>query len=137
MTTKPRSQRLGFLSVDTGDVVCFSSDDVLRIIEALGGTTEDYSSFVERFDGIPCDFRADGRYSVDKLIAVANDGVIHDVVVIGGGDWKGFQRFLREEEPTLEEFLSGHPRKAEMGTGKSFRPGIFRQLCDEYRRQLK
>jgi hypothetical protein len=65
MTTKPRSHRLGSLSVDTGDVVCFSSDDVLRMVQALGGTAEDYSAFVERFRGIGCDFHADGRYTAD------------------------------------------------------------------------
>jgi hypothetical protein len=120
--------------VDTGDVVCFSSDDVLRILEALGGTVEDYNAFVARFGGIPCGFHADGRYPVDRLIAVADDGKTRDVVVIGG-DWKRFQRFLRAEEPTLDEFLDGHPRKADIGTGEGFRLAVFRRLCAEYRRQ--
>jgi hypothetical protein len=136
MTAKIRRQCLGSLSVDTGDVVCFSSDAVLRIIEALGGTPEDLSAFVERFGGVGCGFHADGRYAVDRLVAVDDDGETRDVVVIGG-EWKGFERFLREDEPTFDEFLDGHPRKAEVGTGKSFRPGIFRQLCDEYRQQVR
>jgi hypothetical protein len=136
MTTKPRSHRLGSLSVDTGDVVCFSSDDVLRMVQALGGTVEDYSAFVERFGGIGCDFHADGSYAVDRLTAVTDKGETQDVVVIGG-DWKRFQRFLRQGEPTLTEFLDGHPRKEEVGAGESFRLGIFRRLCAEHRRLLE
>jgi hypothetical protein len=134
MTRQPRSRRLGSLVVDTGDVVCFSSDSVLRIIEALGGKVEDYDAFIERFDGVRCGFHADGSYTVDQVTAVARSGATSAAVVIGGEGGQ-FQRLLREDEPTLEEFLSAHPRKEEMGTGKDFNSRVFRQLCDEYRRQ--
>ena len=76
-----------------------------------------------------------GVYVVDRLVAVDTNGETRDVVVIGG-DWKGLRRFLGEEEQTLDEFLDAHPRKEEVGTGKDFRPEVFRQLCPEYRRQL-
>ena len=61
MTTTPRRDSLGSLSVDTGDVVCFSSDDVLRIIEAIGASPDDYDAFLKRFDGITCGFHAEWR----------------------------------------------------------------------------
>jgi len=121
--------------VDTGDVVCFSSDAVLRMIKERGGTVEDYETFIAQFDGVPCQFRADGRYAVDQLVAVADNGDTHDVTVIGGA-WRRFARFLRKDEPTLDEFLARHPDASRIGEGDQFKPRIFQRLCREYGGQL-
>jgi len=130
-----RVRSLGSLTVDTGDVVCFSSDAVLQIIKQMGGDIDDFEKFIERFGGVPCQFHADGRYSVDQLIAVADNGDTHDVTVVGGS-WRRFARFLRRDEPTLDEFLARHPQRSKIGQGEDFKLRIFQRLCREYRTRV-
>jgi hypothetical protein len=130
-----RVRSLGSLSVDTGDVICFSSDAVLRMVEQLGGTVEDSEAFISRFQGVPCQFHADGRYAVDQLVAVANDGETYDVAVIGG-NWKRFARFLGKDEPTFDEFLASHPDASRIGEDKQFKLRIFQRVCREYQELL-
>jgi hypothetical protein len=130
-----RARSLGSLTVDTGDVVCFSSDAILEMIKQLGGDVEDYEQFIERFGGVPCQFHCDGRYTVDQLIAVVDNGDTHNVTVVGGS-WRRFARFLRNDEPTLDEYIARHPDQSKIGQGDNFKPRIFKRLCREHRALL-
>ena len=96
-----KSHELGVISVDAGDVICFSMDEVLRMAERQHMDVDD---FISQHKGVECDFRSDGGYGVDKVIAVQQDGTTFDMVLIGG-DVKNLRRFLLEEEPNFEEFV--------------------------------
>jgi len=135
MKKRPRITSLGTLSVDTGDVVCFSSDSVLRILRARGKDVNDYEKFLEQFDGVPCQFAADGSYRLEKMIAVNRKGESCDMVVIGDG-MRNFQRFLLTDEQTFTEFFEGHPLRERVGQGSAFRPRIFARIAKEYRQKL-
>ena len=135
MKKRPHMTSLGTLSVDAGDVVCFSSDAVHRILRALGKDIDEYEEFLEEYDGVPCQFAADGSYRMEKLIAVSQKGESCEVVVIGGG-MRTFQRFLFTDEPTFTEFFDGHALKEQVGEGATFRPRIFARIAKKYREKL-
>ena len=135
MRKQPRITPLGTLSVDTGDVVCFSTDSVLRILNALGKTLDDYEEFLAEFGGVPCQFAADGRYHVERLTAVHNKGETHDIVVIGDS-MRNFRRFLLTDDPTFDEFFEGHPLRDRVNHGPTFRPRLFARICREYRQKI-
>lgn len=135
MKKRPRLTSLGKLSVDTGDVVCFSSDSVLRILRALGKDVNNYEEFLQQFDGVPCQFAADGSYHVEKMTAVHQKGESCDLVVIGDG-MRTFRRFLRPDEPTFTEFFEAHPLRERVGQGPMYRPRVFARIAKEYRQKL-
>ena len=135
MKKRPRMNSLGTLSVDTGDVVCFSSDSVLRILRALGKDVDDYDEFLEQYDAVPCQFAADGSYQVAKMIAVSSKGQKVELVVISDG-LSNVQRFLRTDEPTFDKFLERHPLKEQVGEGTKFRQRVFARIAKEYRKKL-
>jgi hypothetical protein len=127
-----RSKELGVISVDAGDVVCFSMDRCLDIAERLNMGVD---SFIRNFSGVECNFGADGGYGVDKVIAVQKDGTTYDVVLIGG-DIRNFRRFLTVFEPTFNEFMDSHPRSKEIGHGKDFNKDLFQEIAEEYHQRL-
>jgi len=127
-----RNQELGKLSVDAGDVVCFSMDSVMRLAEKLG-VSED--TLIQRYDGVECGFAADGNYGVDSLTAVDVDGRTYSVVLIGGAPEK-FKRFLSEGDSTFHEFYTGHARYSEVGKGEQFNRNLFDAIAAEYRTKL-
>ncbi len=132
---RPRVTPLGTLSVDTGDVVCFSSDSVVRMLQALGKDVHDYEEFLKEFEAVPCQFAADSLYRVEKVTVVNPKGESCDAVVIGHG-LRNFERFLLVAEPTFDEFLKRHPLRKQIGQGSTFRPRIFARIAREYRPKL-
>ena len=132
---RPRITLLGTLSVDTGDVVCFSSDSVLRILRALGKDVHDYEEFLKEFEAVPCQFAADSLYRVEKVTMVDSKGETCDAVVVGDGT-PNFERFLLTNEPTFDEFLKRHPLSKQIGQGATFRPRILARIAREYRLKL-
>lgn len=127
-----RSNELGKIAVDAGDIVCFSMDSVMRLAEKLG-VSED--TLIKRYDGVECGFGADGNYGVDSMTAVDVDGKTYSVVMIGGEPDK-FLRFLGETDPTFNDFYKGHPRYAEVGKGEQFNRELFDSIAAEYRKKL-
>jgi hypothetical protein len=127
-----RFQRLGDIGVDTGDVVCFSSEQCLKIAERLG---IDFNTLIKGYGGLECNFNSDGCYDVCKVFAVQKDGETYDMVLIGG-DIQNFHRFLNHDEPTIDEFVDSHPKSEEIGCGKDFKIEIFNEVFAEYRQQL-
>lgn len=128
---KPKTQELGKLLVDSGDVVCFSLDNVDRLAERLGLSTDEV---LRRYEGVACQLNEDGVYGVDTATAVRTDGGTHSVVVIGADE--NFLRLLGADEPTLREFLQAHPRYGELGKGDSFNEQVFKELVAEYKAKL-
>ncbi len=77
---------LGTLTVDAGDVVCFSVDAVLRMMKKLGHKDhEGFDTFVEKYNGICCCFGADGIYGVDQVTIVQGKDE-YQGILIGGPD---------------------------------------------------
>ena len=127
-----KSKELGIISVDAGDVVCFSMDRCLDIADRLNMSVD---NFIKSFSGVNCEFHSDGGYGVDKVTAVRQDGSTCDMVLIGG-DTKNFLRFLNEGEQELNEFIDSHPRLGEIGFGNEFNRVLFAEIVHEHRRQL-
>ncbi len=127
-----KSEELGVIAVDAGDVVCFSMDSCLDIAERLN---VDVDTFIRNYRGVECNFRAEGGYGVDQVIAVQKDGSTCDMVLIGG-DIKNLRRFLTDDEPTFREFMDSHPRNQEIGFGENFKKDIFIEISKEYSQQL-
>jgi len=127
-----KKQELGVISVDAGDVVCFSMDSCLRVAERLG---MDVDAFIERYKGVECDFRADGGYGVDQVTAVQDDGKTYDMILIGG-DAEHLRRFLKEGELSFHEFMESHPRRDEIGTGQDMNHALFGEIAKEYHDKL-
>jgi len=127
-----KRRELGVISVDAGDVVCFSMDRCLEMAERLD---MDVDTFIRRFEGVECDFRADGGYGVDQVIAVQDDGKTYDMVMIGG-DVRHLRRFLNEGEQDFHEFMESHPRAGEIGGGENFDHALFADIAKEYHQQL-
>lgn len=127
-----KRKELGVISVDAGDVVCFSMDRCLDIAERLN---MDVDTFIRRYGGVECDFRADGGYGVDKVTAVQDDGKTYDMVLIGA-DTARLRRFLTEDELNFHEFMEGHPRSGEIGSGEDFNHALFAEIAKEYHQKL-
>jgi len=127
-----KRRELGVISVDAGDVVCFSMDRCLDIAERL---KMDVDTFIQRYNGVECDFRADGGYGVDQVTAVQDDGKTYDMVMIGG-DVTHLRRFLTEDEKSFHEFMESHPRAKEIGSGPDFNHALFGEIAKEYYQQL-
>ena len=127
-----KNRELGRLLVDTGDVVCFSMDSVIRLAERLD-ISED--ALIARYDGVECNFSSDGNYGVDTLTAINQDGSTHSVVMIGGKPDE-FLRFLNEDEPTFSDFYTSHPRYPEVGKGENFNRQVFDEIIADYRKKL-
>jgi hypothetical protein len=127
-----RSHELGKITVDAGDIVCFSMDSVMRLAEKLG-VSED--ALIKRYNGVECGFGADGNYGVDSMTAVDVDGETYSVVMMGCEPGK-FLRFLGETDPTFNEFYKGHSRYAEVGKGEKFNGELFESIALEYRAKL-
>jgi len=127
-----KKRELGVISVDAGDVVCFSMDSCLRVAERLG---LDVDAFIERYNGVECDFRADGGYGVDQVTAVQDDGKTYDMILIGG-DAEHLRRFLKEGESSFHEFMENHPRRDEIGSGEEMNHALFGEIAKEYHDKL-
>lgn len=127
-----KARELGVISVDAGDVICFSMDEVLNMAERQNMDVDD---FIRRYRGVECDFRADGGYGVDKVTAVQQDGKTYDMILMGG-DTKNLRRFLLEGEPNFHEFMENHPRNGEIGSGPAFNHEIFEEISKEYHEKL-
>jgi hypothetical protein len=127
-----KRRELGVISVDAGDVVCFSMDRCLDIAERLKLDVDD---FIKLYDGVECDFRADGGYGVDQVTAVQDDGETFDMVMIGG-DVTRLRRFLNEDEGNFHEFIEAHPRSKEIGFGENFNHALFAEIAEEYHQKL-
>lgn len=127
-----RSSELGKITVDAGDIICFSIDDLMRLAEKLGVSEE---TLIQRYNGVKCNFGADGNYGVDSLTAVDVDGGTYPVVLIGG-DPEKFLRFLGKNDPTFGEFYKNHPRYAEIGKGDNFNRELFDLIAAEYKAKL-
>ena len=128
-----KKEKLGFLSVDAGDVVCFSVDSVMRIIKKMNNNYDpvsDFDQFVDDFDGVSCRFNSDGGYQVDKVTGIDLDGNTFNMVIIGLPD--NFQRLLDENEPTYNEFYESHPDKDKVGQGEHFNKEIFDRISKEH-----
>jgi len=129
---KPKANELGRLLVDAGDVVCFSYDQVMRLAEKLGISDD---ALIRRFEGVACNFGADGNYGVDSLTAVTTDGKTHPVVMIGG-DPETFLRFLGDDEQGFGEFYKAHPKYAQVGKGEQFNRELFDTIVKEHAAKL-
>lgn len=127
-----KSRELGRVVVDAGDVVVFSMDQVMRLAEKLK-ISED--ALIQRYEGVPLEFHADGTYGVDRLFAVTDEGKTYPVVMIGGEPDK-FLRFLGVDEQSFHDFYENHPRKAEVGEGETFNRALFEEIAAEYRKKL-
>jgi len=127
-----KNRELGRVVVDAGDVVVFSMDAVMRLAEKLK-VSED--ALIARYDGVACDFHADGTYGVDRLFAITKEGKTYPVVMIGG-EPDNFLRFLGAGEQSFHDFYESHPRKAEVGEGEAFNRVIFEEIAAEYRKKL-
>lgn len=123
-----KSKEMGVISVDAGDVVCFSYDEVMNMASECGMGTE---AFITQFNGVECGFAADGGYGVDKVTAVQQTGQTYDMILIGG-DTRTLRRFLLEGEPNFSEFMENHPKQKEIGSGKDFNEGVFAEIAAEY-----
>ena len=128
-----KSKELGVISVDAGDVVCFSMDRCLDIADRLNMSVD---NFIGNFSGVKCEFRSDGGYGVNKVTAVDLVGSTCDMVLIGGAVPKNLRRFLNEGEQDFNEFMDSHPRNGEIGFGKEFNRELFAEIAYEHRRQL-
>lgn len=127
-----KNRELGRVLVDAGDVVVFSMDQILRLAEKLKISEDD---LIRRYEGVSCDFNADGNYGVDRLFAVTNEGKTYPVVMIGSEPDK-FLRFLGADEQSFHAFYENHPRKAEVGQGDEFKRDVFESIAAEYRAKL-
>lgn len=127
-----KSKELGRVLVDAGDVVVFSMDQVMRLAERL---KVDESTLIARYEGVSCDFGADGNYGVDRLFAITREGKTYPVVMIGGEPDK-FLRFLGDGEQSFHDFYESHPRRAEVGEGEGFNRALFDEIAAEYRKRL-
>jgi len=127
-----RNKELGRVLVDAGDVVVFSMDQVMRLAEKL---KIDESTLIARYEGVSCDFGADGTYGVDRLFAIDLQGKTYPVVMIGG-EPDQFLRFLGHGEQTFHDFYEAHPRKAEVGQGETYNRAVFDEIAAEYRKKL-
>jgi hypothetical protein len=125
-------KELGRVLVDAGDVVVFSMNDIIRLAEHLK-VNEDV--LIALYEGVVCQFDADGTYGVDRLVAVTEEGKTYPVVMIGGEPDK-FLRFLGEREQTFHDFYENHPRRAEVSDGETFNRALFEEIAAEYRRKL-
>lgn len=126
------NEELGNLITDTGGIVCFSLENVIRLSKKLG-ISED--ALIQRYEGVKCEFEDGGIYGVDILKAVNNDGSTHPVVMIGA-DPEKFIRFLGGDEQTFDDFYKSHHRYGEVGIGDQFNSELFEIIADEYRFQL-
>lgn len=126
-----KARELGIISVDAGDVVCFSMDEVIR----MAGDPDRVDNFIKRHRGVECEFRADGGYGVDQVTAVQQDGTTFDMILIGG-DSKNLRRFLLQDEPSFHEFMESHPRRHEIGHGPAFSHDVFAEISKEYHEKL-
>jgi len=130
MTIKNRE--LGLVLVKAGDVVVFSMDAIVRLAELLKVSKE---TLIEQYEGVPCQFGANGTYGVDRLVAVTNEGKTYPAVMIGG-DPDNFRRFLEVDERTFHDYYESHPRRAEVDNGETFNRAIFEEIAAEYRKNL-
>ena len=128
-----KSKELGVISVDAGDVVCFSMDRCLDIAKRLNMSVD---NFIGNFSGVKCEFRSDGGYVVNKVTAVDLVGSTCDMVLIGGAVIKNLRRFLKKGEQDFNEFMDSHPRNGEIGFGKEFNRNLFAEIACEHRQQL-
>lgn len=127
-----KNRELGRVLVDAGDVVVFSMDAIMRLAERLK-VSED--TLIQRYDGVSCEFGADGTYGVDRLFAVNKEGKTYPVVMIGGEPDK-FLRFMDADEQSFHDFYENHPRRAEVGQGETFNRGLFEEIAAEYRAKV-
>lgn len=127
-----KNRELGRVLVDAGDVVVFSMDAIMRLAERLK-VSED--TLISRYEGVSCEFGADGTYGVDRLFAVNDEGKTYPVVMIGGEPDK-FLRFLGTDEQSFHDFYENHSRKAEVGEGETFNRALFEEIAAEYRAKL-
>ncbi len=95
-----RRNIIGHLAVNRGDVVCFSFDLVIKLAEQLGrgfgnkklesfdDQYSDLQDFIREYEGVLCQFNADGNYEVSSVSAISRQGESYDAVLIGapGGD---------------------------------------------------
>ena len=130
---KVKATELGRLLVDAGDVVCFSYDQVMRLAEKLGISDD---ALIRRYEGVACNFGADGNYGVDSLTAVTTEGKTHPVVMIGG-DPETFLRFLHDGEQGFSEFYKSHPKYAQVGKGDQFNRAVFNEIVAEHAAKLR
>jgi hypothetical protein len=80
---KINQKQLGLLTVDAGDVVVFSADQVLRLMKKLGLHHSDYEDFIEDTGAIECEFNVDTIYAVDRVTALDKNGEEYNAVLIG------------------------------------------------------
>lgn len=127
-----KNRELGRVLVDAGDVVVFSMDAIMRLAERLK-VSED--TLIQRYEGVSCQFGADGNYGVDRAFAVTQEGKTYPVVLIGAEPDK-FKRFLEVDEQSFHDFYESHPRRAEVGQGDEFNRALFEEIAAEYRKVL-
>ena len=127
-----KNRELGRVVVEAGDVVVFSMDQLLRLAEKL---KIDENTLIALYEGIPCQFGANGTFGVDRLVAVTEEGKTYPVVMIGGEPDK-FLRFLREGEQTFHDFYENHPKRGVVGEGETFNRAKFEEIAVEYRKKL-
>lgn len=123
-----REKELGVLSVDAGDVVCFSLDSFIKIAEKLKrgfankkldvhAQSADLDEFIKENDGILCEFHCDGGYGVSKVTAVGPDGNTYSAALIGGPG--GTKRLLAQGEEEFNEMLDRKFGKDQCPSGDS------------------
>ena len=127
-----KARELGVISVDGGDVICFSMDEVLDMAKARNMNVND---FIKLHRGVECNFRADGGYGVDQVTAVLQDGTTYDMIWLGG-DSDNIRRFLTTDEQSFHEFMESHPRNKEIGQGEDFNHAVFAEISKEYHEKL-
>ena len=85
-------KNLGLLTVNAGDVVCFSMDAVMRMKAAMeSGVCECFfgvEDVIETFGGVCCEMGGDGIYGVDKVTILDTKGQEYNGALIGGPDGK-------------------------------------------------
>lgn len=110
-----KSKNLGCLSVDAGDVVCFSMDSVIKLASLLGrgfgnsrlgdvhSQSNDIDEFIKEHEGVCCEFGCDGGYGVNRVHIISPEGECYDGVLIGG--CPGPIRLLPDSLPSYGEFV--------------------------------
>lgn len=132
-----KSESLGVLSVDCGDVVCFSMDSVINMACGTQGYSSDIlSRFLKKHQGIECKFHSDGGYKVEQVTCVDDEGNTYKAVLVGAPNDR-VVRLLQEDEQDYLDFYSNHPEQDKVGMGTNFNKEIHRKISDDHKEYIR
>lgn len=119
-----RTKEIGRLLSDEGDVVVFSLDELSRFADAYNVEVDE---LIEVHKGVRCGFDSEGTFGVDRVTAVTKEGKTVPAVLIGL-DPDNVCRFLKENEPTWDQFFKNHPKSGDKAS--------FNEIVADYGRLL-